>query len=80
MVGGEARGALMTAARTLHPIADKDRFPELQAKFALAGHELFRTDERDGPVRLITARWGRIRELRDADEAMAFLRQIGGAV
>lgn len=59
--------------------AETKRLNGLKAEFCLEGHEFFRTDERDGPQRLLVARWGRVREVRNLDEAAALLRQIRGA-
>nr|WP_145545770.1 hypothetical protein [Variovorax boronicumulans] len=58
--------------------ADK-AFADLRARFALAGHELHRTDGENGHVRYIASRWGHCRSLMTLDEARAFLAQIGGA-
>lgn len=59
------------------PAEDK-AFADLRARFALAGHELHRTDGKDGQVRYFASRWGSSRLLDDLDEAAAFLQQIRG--
>ena len=58
--------------------ADKD-FKTLQAKFAMRGHQLVRSNPADGPVSLYAERSGMVRYLPTLDDARRFLAQIGGA-
>ena len=60
-----------------NPEAQCKRFATLRAKLALAGHELIRTNEDDGPVRFYAGRWGCVRELRDVAAVHAFAAHVG---
>ena len=53
-------------------------FKTLVACFAQAGHNLHRTDAKDGSVTYWAARWGLVRYLPTIDAARRFLDQIGG--
>lgn len=53
-------------------------FETLRAEFALQGHRLHRTDPTDGPVTYWVERWGQVRNLSTLDDALEFLKQIGG--
>lgn len=51
-------------------------FATLQARFALAGLALVRTNPADGPVRLFLARHGRVREVATIDELEALIEGL----
>ncbi|NIC41841.1 hypothetical protein [Aquabacterium sp. A08] len=53
-------------------------FETLRAAFAIQGHALHRTDPTDGPVAYWVERWGMVRNLSTLDDALEFLKQIGG--
>lgn len=55
-------------------------FETLRAAFAMQGHALHRTDPADGPVTYWVERWGLVRNLSALDDALEFLKQIGGRV
>lgn len=67
----------MTEAPT-KPEIDLKRLATLRAAFALRGHELVAAPDSSPPA-FRAGRWGLWRDLRDLDEAQAFLRQIGGS-
>lgn len=50
-----------------------DAFSTLQARAALAGLALIRTDPADGPVQLFLMRHGRHRELANMDDLEALI-------
>ena len=51
----------------------------LQARAALAGWQLWRSDAADGPQRFFAGRWGMVRVLGDLDEVERFLEKVGAA-
>ena len=53
-------------------------FKTLQARFALIGHTLQRTDSADGAVTFYVTRWGLIKPVPTLEDAERFLLQIGG--
>ena len=77
----QPRDALFTTDGTKHT-ADHDEnklFSTLQAKFALAGHTLYRTINPDGSVLYLAGKWGYFREIKGLEAVAAFLAMIGGA-
>jgi hypothetical protein len=58
---------------------DAKAFSTLQARFAIAGHSLYRTAAPDGSIAYLATRWGMIRELAPLEDAERFLAQIGGS-
>lgn len=60
-------------------VADDKVFRDLQAQFALRGHELVRINPGDGKSGMYATRWGLVRHLADINAARAFLSTIGGA-
>lgn len=62
------------------PTADRTTkaFSTLAAQLAFHGHQLVRSDRRDGSVTYYVHCWGQVKHLPDLDAAAAFLRQIGG--
>ncbi len=54
-------------------------FSTLQAKFALAGHTLYRTVNADGTMLYLAGKWGYFREIKGLEAVAAFLAMIGGA-
>lgn len=62
------------------PARDADKeFSRLRAQFALAGHQLHRSNPTDGAVQFYATRWGLSRSLATLEDAERFLQQIGGA-
>jgi hypothetical protein len=62
--------------------ADHDEnklYSTLQAKFALAGHTLYRTANADGSILYLAGKWGYFREIKGLEAVAAFLSIIGGA-
>jgi hypothetical protein len=59
--------------------ADKE-FASAAAAFALAGLALYRTDPRDGPVRLFCCRHGLFRQLASVADAHHFLATMAPPV
>ena len=53
-------------------------FVSLAARFALAGHNLTRSNPADGAAMYYAGRWGLSRALPDLQAAAHFLAQIGG--
>ena len=53
-------------------------FRTLQARVALAGMQLIRSDARDGPQRLFLTRQGVVRELVSIDDLEALIAHLGG--
>lgn len=53
-------------------------FRTLQARVAMVGMQLVRSDARDGPVRLFLERQGVVHELRSVDDLEALLAHLGG--
>ena len=72
-----------TSAHNDLDTATKDRnnkvFTTLAAQLALKGHQLARTEAKDGAVGYYVHRWGNVKHLPDLDAVAAFLRQIGGS-
>ena len=60
--------------------ADSDRkaWSTYQARAALAGFQLWRTDPADGVQRLFLGRWGVVRVIADFDELDRLLDQLLG--
>ena len=58
---------------------DPKAWASIQARGALAGWQLTRTDPRDGPPQFFALRWGRLRPLASLEACEAFLRQVGAA-
>lgn len=58
---------------------DAKRLSTIRAALALQGHELLELPSSMHP-KFRVCRWGLYRDLRDLDEAEAFLRQIGGGL
>ena len=54
-------------------------FATLQAKFAIAGHTLYRTVNADGTTLYLAGKWGYFREIKGLEAVAAFLAMIGGA-
>ena len=55
-------------------------FTTLQAKFALLGHALTRSDRAaDGRCTFVVERWGQTRYFTHSHDLAAFLTQIGGS-
>jgi hypothetical protein len=50
-----------------------------QAKFAIAGHALYKTTNPDGSILYLATRWGFVRELKSLEAVAAFFAMIGGA-
>jgi hypothetical protein len=75
-----------SAATTQHEgnhsaIADDYKvFSTFQAKFATAGHTLYRTVNADGTILYLAGKWGYCRELKSIEAVAAFLVLIGGRV
>lgn len=61
----------------MHEATEKE-FTTLQARFALVGHTLTRSNPQDGAVTYYATRWGLVRELPSLDAVLTFLAQIGG--
>lgn len=59
--------------------SDTKRFATLKARYALAGHTLYKSGPGDGPVTYMAERWGMVRYLPTLDDADKFLTQIGGS-
>lgn len=55
------------------------QFTTLQAQFALHGHTLTKTSNKDGTESFYAVRWGMSKHLPDPEAAHAFLKQIGGS-
>ena len=53
-------------------------FATLQARFALLGHCLYRTDAANGPSVFLVSRGGMVKELPDMAAVCSFLALIGG--
>ena len=53
------------------PLPDPKAWDTLRARAALHGVALLRTDQRDGPVRLLAEHGGIVRELRSLDDVEA---------
>ena len=53
-------------------------FATLQARFALLGHCLYRTDAANGTGVFLVSRWGMVKELPDMVAVARFLTLIGG--
>jgi hypothetical protein len=60
-------------------VDDAKAFSTLQAKFAIAGHTLYRTVNPDGTILYLVGKWGYFRELKNLEAVAAFLAMIGGA-
>ena len=73
-----ATGKTHTADVTVNQDENK-LFSTLQAKFALAGHTLYRTINADGTVLYLAGKWGYFRELKGLKAVAACLAMIGGA-
>jgi hypothetical protein len=58
--------------------ADAKAFATLQARFAIAGHTLYRTVNPDGTILYLAGKWGYFRELKNLEAVAAFLALIGG--
>ena len=77
----DQENALFTTGGTKHT-ADHDEsklYSTLQAKFALAGHSLYKTINPDGTVIYLAGKWGYFREIKGLEAVAAFLAFIGGA-
>jgi len=61
-------------------LGEAERFAQLKAQFARAGHTLHQSGPGDGPgpVSYLAERWGMARYLPTLDDAERFLKQIGG--
>ena len=55
------------------PLIDAKAWTNMQARAALHGVALLRTDHRDGPVRMLAEFSGIVRELRSLDDVEALL-------
>jgi len=55
-------------------------FSTLRAALALRGHQLYRTDERDGSPTYLAERFGHVRYMHSLDEVHQFLHKIEGAL
>ena len=60
------------------PAEYEKQFTTLQARFALVGHALHRSQPANRPVSYYATRWGLVRYLHSLEEAHQFLSQIGG--
>lgn len=58
--------------------ATEKAFCTLQARFAVAGHTLYRTVNADGTILYLAGKWGYFRELKSIEAVAAFLMLIGG--
>lgn len=71
--------ALNKAASFARPSDDEDKsFRGLQAKFALHGHQLHRSNSADGPVTFYATRSRLVRHLPALADARVFLNIVGG--
>ena len=75
---GGATGKTHTADVTVNQDENK-LYSTLQAKFALAGHTLYKTINPDGTVIYLAGKWGYFREIKGLEAVAAFLAMIGGA-
>jgi hypothetical protein len=77
-------GGFSSATTTKHEadvtpkVDDAKAFATLQAKFAIAGHTLYRTVNPDGTILYLAGKWGYFRELKNLESVAAFLALIGG--
>jgi len=53
-------------------------FCTLQARFAVAGHTLYRSVTADGTMLYVAGKWGYFRDLKSIEAVAAFLMLIGG--
>jgi hypothetical protein len=58
--------------------ATEKAFCTLQARFAVAGHTLYRTVNADGTMLYLAGKWGYCCELKSLEAVAAFLMLIGG--
>ncbi len=58
--------------------AAEKAFCTLSARFAVAGHTLYRTVNADGTMLYLAGKWGYFRELKSLEAVAAFLMLIGG--
>lgn len=79
-VGADLRALreILDASIVKEPTDPDKAFKDLQAGYALAGHQLRRSDPADGPPTYYATRWGLVRELPTLSDAVLFLLQIGG--
>ena len=81
-VAGEQGGVFGCNQRQADVTAQRDEsklYSTLQAKFALAGHTLYKTINPDGTVIYLAGKWGYFREIKGLEAVAAFLAMIGGA-
>lgn len=72
-----AHYALVTQPAAAAEAADEKAFSTLQARLALRGFALTRTDGAGGPVVYTVTRWGLVRELASLVEVASFARRVG---
>jgi hypothetical protein len=79
-LGGGLSGATAKkhATNVTPKFDDAKAFASLQAKFAIAGHTLYRTVNPDGTILYLAWKWGYFRELKNLEAVAAFLAMIGG--
>ena len=58
---------------------DVKTFAGYAARCALAGWQLWRSDEADGPVRFFVCRWNLVQVMADLDEVERFLERAAVA-
>lgn len=77
----DQENALFTTNTVKHSaeLNERKAFETLHAKFAMVGHTLYRTVNRDGTLLYLAGKWGYFRELKGLEAVAAFLALIGGA-
>lgn len=80
LAGGLSNATEQKHMAEFNPHCDESKlYSTLQAKFALAGHTLYKTINPDGTVIYLAGKWGYFRELKGLEAVAAFLAMIGGA-